>query len=67
MNTLLATKAKANRALAFCRRRSVLAQSQERGGQQIDDLLVRMPRRFRDGGRFVMEHGERSVGERCSC
>ena len=66
MNTLLATKAKANRALTLCRRRGVLAQSQERGGQQMDDLLVRMPRRFRDGGRFVMKHGERSVGERCS-
>jgi hypothetical protein len=28
---------------------------------------VRMPRRFRDGGRFVMKHGRRSAGERCSC
>ncbi len=67
MNTLVATKAKANRALAVRRRRSVLAQSQERRGQQIDDLLVWVPRRFRDGGRFVGKHGGRSVGERCSC
>ena len=67
MNTLLVAKAKANRPLAVRCRRGVLAQSQERGGQQMDNLLVRMPRRFRDGGRFVMKHGERSVGERCSC
>ena len=67
MNTLLATKAKAKRALAVRSRHSVLAQPQERGGQQIDDLLVRMPRRFKDGGRFEMEHGERSVRERCLC
>ncbi len=59
MNTLLATKAKANRALAVRSRRSVLAQPQERGGQQIDDLLVRMPRRFRAGGKFVMKHDGR--------
>ncbi len=67
MNTLLASKAKVNRALTFCRSRSVFAQSQERGGQQIDDLLVRMPLRFREGGRFVMKHGGRLVGERFSC
>lgn len=42
MNTLLATKAKAKRALAVRSRHGVLAQSQERGGQQIDDLLVRV-------------------------
>ena len=67
MNTLLASKAKVNRALGVRCRLSVLAQPQECGGQQIDDLLVRVPRCFRDGGRFEMEHGERSVGERCSC
>lgn len=67
MNTLLATKAKVNPALAVRCRHSVLAQPQERGCQQIDDLLVRMPPRFGDGGRFVMEHGLRSGSERRSC
>ena len=67
MNTLLASKAKANRALTFCRRRGVLALPQERGSQQIDDLLVRVARCVKVGEWFVMEHGGRSVGERCSC
>lgn len=67
MNTLLASKAKANRALVVRCRRGVLPLPQERGGQQIDDLLVRMPRRFRVGGRFETEHRGRSVVERCSC
>ena len=67
MNTLLVTKAKANRALTLCSRHGVLAQSQERRGQQIDDLFVWVPRCVGVGERFVMEHGGRSVGERCSC
>lgn len=67
MNTLVATEAKTNRALVVRCRRGVLPLPQERGGQQIDDLPVRMPRHFRDGGGFVMKHGGRSVGERCSC
>jgi hypothetical protein len=67
MNTLLVTKAKASRPLAVRCRRGVLALPQERGGQQIDDLLVRVAWRVRGGGRFVMKHGGRSVGERRSC
>lgn len=67
MNTLLVAKAKANRPLAVRCHRGVLALPQERGSQQIDDLLVRVARCVKVGEWFVMEHGGRSVGERCSC
>jgi hypothetical protein len=46
------------------------AQAQECGGQQINDLLVRVPgpvgsRKEGDGFEFV--HGKRSDGKRLSC
>lgn len=67
MNALLASKAKVNRALGGGRRRSVLAQAQEGDGQEVSDLLMRVARRVEIGGKFVMKHGWRSGGERCSC
>lgn len=67
MNALLATEAKVNRALTVGRRSGVLAQPQKRGGEQIDDFLMRVARRVRCGERLVMMHGGRSVEERCSC
>ena len=67
MNTLLASEAKANRALGGCRCRRLLAEAQERGGEEISDLLMRVAGRVGGGAKFVMQHGGRSGGERCSC
>lgn len=67
MNTLLATEAKVSRALFGCRRRSVLAQAQEGGGQEVSYLLMRVTGRVSGKARFVMSHGRRSGNERCSC
>lgn len=64
MNALAATEAKINRALVARRWRRPLAQAQERGSQQIDHLLVRVPGRIGRGESFRMTHAERSVRER---
>lgn len=67
MNTLLAREAKVNRALCRGRWPSVLAQSQERGGEEVNGLMMGVTWHLVIGGRFVMKHGRRSGGERCSC
>lgn len=67
MNTLLATEAKVNRALVAARRRHLLAEAQEGDGQEVSDLLMRVAGHVGSGAKFVMQHGGRSGGERCSC
>lgn len=67
MDALLAAKAKGNCALAVGGGRCLLAQAQERRGEQIDDFLMRVARGVRRGERFVLSHGRRSMEERCSC
>ncbi len=63
MDALVVAKAKGNFALGG----GFLSQAQEGGGEQIDDFLMRVARRVRQGDKFVMRHGVRSIGERISC
>lgn len=67
MNALVATKAKVNRSLVAGRGRGAYPESQKSRGQQINDFLMRVAGCVRSAAMFVMQHGGRSGGERCSC
>jgi hypothetical protein len=74
IHALLAAEAKANPVAVgggiAGRRNGARAQPQEGAGQQIDDLLVRVPRSRsgrRLGDEFEFVHGKRSNGQRSSC
>lgn len=67
MNTLLASEAKVNRALVAASRRRLLTEAQEGDRQEVSDLVMRVAGRVGFEGWFVMQHGGRSGGERCSC
>ncbi|WP_172601806.1 hypothetical protein [Sulfuricystis thermophila] len=71
IHALLADEAKVNFISgAQGRNCAAGAQPQQAAGQQIDDLLVRVPRPVspmeREEG-FVFEHGRRFDGKRSSC
>ncbi|WP_165919214.1 hypothetical protein [Sulfuritortus calidifontis] len=71
IHALLADEAKVNFVSgAQGRNCAAGAQPKNGAGQQVDDLLVRVPRPVSPAGReegFVFEHGRRFDGKRRSC